>query len=68
MAITVARKWPEESDLMNDLIEPFQLSVPEAQLADLRNRLSHTRWPERETVTDTSQGPKLQKIQALAAY
>jgi microsomal epoxide hydrolase len=53
---------------MSDLIQPFQLSVPEAQLDDLRDRLGRTRWPDRETVTDTSQGPPLQKIQALAAY
>ncbi len=42
---------------MSDLIEPFQLSIPEPQLADLRDRLRHVRWPEAETVTDTSQGP-----------
>ena len=53
---------------MSDLIEPFQLSAPEAQLDDLRDRLHRPRWPDRETVTDTSQGPPLEKIQALAAY
>jgi microsomal epoxide hydrolase len=49
-------------------IEPFHLSVPEAQLADLRERLARTRWPDKETVADTSQGPMLAKIQALCAY
>ncbi len=53
---------------MSDLIEPFQLSIPETQLLDLRDRLQRVRWPERETVTDTSQGPPLQKIQALVEY
>jgi microsomal epoxide hydrolase len=53
---------------MSDLIEPFQLSIPEPQLADLRDRLRHVRWPEPETVTDTSQGPPLAKVQALAEY
>jgi len=53
---------------MSDLIEPFQLSIPEPQLADLRDRLRHVRWPEAETVTDTSQGPPLAKIQALTEY
>ena len=53
---------------MSDLIEPFHLSIPEPQLADLRDRLRRARWPEPETVTDTSQGPPLQKIQALAEY
>ena len=46
---------------MSDMIEPFQLSVPEAQLDDLRDRLSRTRWPDREIVTDTSQGTAPEK-------
>jgi microsomal epoxide hydrolase len=53
---------------MSDLIQPFHLSIPETQLADLRDRLARARWPERETVTDTSQGPPLSKIQALVEY
>ena len=53
---------------MSTQIEPFQLSVPEEQLTDLRERLATTRWPDRETVLDTSQGPMLAKIQALCDY
>lgn len=53
---------------MSDKVEPFHLSIPEAQLADLRDRLTRTRWPERETVQDTSQGPPLAKIRALCEY
>jgi len=53
---------------MLDIIEPFHLAIPEAQLDDLCDRLSHIRWPDRETVTDTRQGPALEKIQALVAY
>lgn len=53
---------------MSDQIEPFHLSIPEAQLVDLRDRLARTRWPERETVQDTSQGPPLRKVQALCEY
>jgi microsomal epoxide hydrolase len=49
-------------------IKPFQLAIPESQLSDLRDRLSRTRWPERETVSDVSQGPQLAKIQALSEY
>ncbi len=49
-------------------IRPFQVSVPEAQLADLRKRINATRWPERETSTDGSQGVQLKFIQALAQY
>ncbi len=53
---------------MSTEIEPFHLSVPETQLADLRDRLARTRWPDRETVEDTGQGPQLAKVRALAAY
>jgi hypothetical protein len=53
---------------MTDLIEPFHLSVSDAELADLRARVTSTRWPERETVTDTSQRPQLAKLQALTAH
>jgi hypothetical protein len=38
---------------------PFKLHVPETQLDDLRRRLAATRWPEREIVSDTSQGAPL---------
>jgi Epoxide hydrolase N terminus len=37
-------------------IRPFQISFPEAQLTELRTRVLATRWPERETVADDSQG------------
>lgn len=53
---------------MSDAIQPFHLSIPQAQLDDLRTRLAHTRWPDAETVGDTSQGPQLAKLQALAAH
>ena len=53
---------------MSDLIEPFPLRVSEAQLDHLRDRLQRTRWPGRETVSDTGQGATLQKIQALVEY
>ena len=48
---------------MSDAIEPFRIAVPQAELDDLRERLSRTRWPDRETVDDTSQGPPLAKVQ-----
>ena len=53
---------------MSDVIEPFLLSIPEAHLVDLRDRLQRTRWPEQETVTDTSQGPPLSRIRNLVDY
>jgi pimeloyl-ACP methyl ester carboxylesterase len=47
---------------------PFQVSFPQAALTDLRRRVDATRWPERETVTDDSQGVPLATIQELAHY
>jgi hypothetical protein len=47
-------------------VRPFQVSFPEAELAELRRRVMATRWPERETVTDDSQGVPLATIQELA--
>jgi len=49
-------------------MEPFILDVPEQDLTDLRTRLARTRWPVRETVPDTSQGPRLDKVRALVDY
>jgi pimeloyl-ACP methyl ester carboxylesterase len=49
-------------------IRPFQVRVPETDLADLRRRLQAARWPEREIVDDTTQGVRLATIQALARY
>lgn len=49
-------------------ISPFTSDIPQAQLDDLRQRLLNTRWPERETVGDTSQGPQLEKIRALIEH
>ncbi|HXL30244.1 MAG TPA: epoxide hydrolase [Bradyrhizobium sp.] len=51
-----------------DAIRPFHISVPEEALVDLRGRIAATRWPERETVTDQSQGVQLATIQKLARY
>src|SRR5216684_5660533 len=49
-------------------IRPFHVDVPEAELTELRKRIVATRWPERETVADASQGVQLATIQALARY
>jgi pimeloyl-ACP methyl ester carboxylesterase len=49
-------------------IRPFRFEVPEDDLIDLRQRIAATRWPERETATDASQGVQLATIQALARY
>ena len=49
-------------------IRQFQVGFPEPELADLRRRVIATRWPERETVTDDSQGVRLAMMQDLARY
>jgi pimeloyl-ACP methyl ester carboxylesterase len=49
-------------------IRPFHVEFPEAELTELRRRIAATRWPERETVSDDSQGVRLALIQALARY
>jgi pimeloyl-ACP methyl ester carboxylesterase len=49
-------------------IRPFQVNLPEAELKELRKRIDTTRWPERETVTDASQGVQLDTMQKLAHY
>jgi pimeloyl-ACP methyl ester carboxylesterase len=49
-------------------ITPFEFKATDEQLTDLRRRLAATRWPERETVDDWSQGAPLEKVKALCAY
>ena len=49
-------------------IRPFTIDVPESDLEDLRARIAATRWPEKETVDDPSQGVQLATMQALARY
>jgi pimeloyl-ACP methyl ester carboxylesterase len=49
-------------------IRPFRIRVPETALTDLRQRIAATRWPERETVVDESQGVPLAMMQDLAGY
>lgn len=49
-------------------VTPFKIHVPEAALEDLKKRLADTRWPDKETVGDWSQGVPLVKAQALVEY
>jgi pimeloyl-ACP methyl ester carboxylesterase len=51
-----------------DEIRPFEINIPEEELTDLRRRVAATRLPERETVTDFSQGVPLATMQKLARY
>jgi Epoxide hydrolase N terminus len=49
-------------------IRPFQVGFSEAELTELRGRVNATRWPERETVIDDSQGVRLALMQDLVRY
>src|SRR3979490_109867 len=61
-------KVTEQTGSDKTVIRPFHVNVPEAELTELRRRINATRWPERETVTDATQGVQLATIQALARY
>lgn len=49
----------------NMAVRPFHIGFPEADLADLRRRITATRWPERETVADDAQGGAADVMQEL---
>jgi Epoxide hydrolase N terminus len=52
----------------DDAVRPFRINFPEEQLVDLRRRIAATRWPDRETVNDQSQGVQLANFQELMHY
>ena len=58
-------KTPEAG---KDTIRPFKANVPEKDLVDLRRRITATRWPDKETVADQSQGVQLARLQELVRY
>ncbi len=49
-------------------IRPFRVHIPEAALMDLKRRINATRWPDKETVPDQSQGAQLARLQPLVQY
>jgi pimeloyl-ACP methyl ester carboxylesterase len=65
--LATARLDPTASNTTAE-IRPFHINVPEEQLVDLRRRLAATRWPDKELVTDQSQGVQLATVQKLARY
>jgi pimeloyl-ACP methyl ester carboxylesterase len=68
MTATATQQRNEQATATTTVIRPFHMNVPEAQLAELRRRINATQWPERETVTDQSQGVQLATMQKLARY
>src|SRR5881398_4014378 len=63
---TAAQRASKQAD--KDAIRPFQANFPETELAELRRRINATKWPERETVTDATQGVQLATMKNLARY
>src|SRR5258705_6651974 len=68
MTQTRATQPSGEQTADKNAIRPFHVNIPDAELTELRRRINATKWPERETVTDSSQGVQLATIQALARY
>jgi pimeloyl-ACP methyl ester carboxylesterase len=63
-----ATEVPQQTGSDKTAIRPFHVNFPEAEFVELRRRINATRWPERETVTDDSQGVPLATMQELARY
>ena len=68
MTPTSTRQQSTEQTTDKNAIRPFRVDVPEEELIELRRRIKATRWPDRETVTDETQGVQLATVQALAQY
>jgi pimeloyl-ACP methyl ester carboxylesterase len=63
-----ATRAAQQADSENIAVRSFQVGFPEAELIELRRRVNAARWPERETVSDDSQGVRLAMMQELARY
>jgi pimeloyl-ACP methyl ester carboxylesterase len=59
---------PDQTAVGSEAIRPFRVEVPQAEIDDLRQRIKATRWPEKETRADQTQGVQLATIQELARY
>ena len=70
--LTTATSFAQKNQLKaaNDAegVRPYHISVSQEAIQDLRNRVNATRWPDKETVTDQSQGVKLEQIQRIVKY
>jgi pimeloyl-ACP methyl ester carboxylesterase len=67
-ATSFAQKNQAKATNEAEAIRPYHISISQEALIDLRTRVNATRWPDKETVTDQSQGVKLQQIQNLVQY
>jgi len=59
---------PSQTTATQFAIRPFRIDIPEEAITDLRRRIAATRWPDKETVADPSQGVQLATMQNLARY
>jgi pimeloyl-ACP methyl ester carboxylesterase len=66
--ITMPHVAPAPAAAKDTTVRPFRVSVPESALVDLRRRILATRWPDKETVADQSQGVPLATMRELARY
>ncbi len=67
-ALLVAQASDARQPAEDRAIRPFKVRIPQGALDDLRGRIAATRWPDKETVADQSQGAQLEKLQALVRY
>ena len=67
-AVSNAQNDSSAKPASDESIRPFKVHIPQSDLDDLRRRILATKWPDRETVTDESQGVQLATMQKLAKY
>src|SRR5436190_16509314 len=67
-AQTTAGQSQNEQTVDKNQVRPFRVNIREEALIDLRRRLAATRWPDKETVADQSQGVQLANLQELVRY
>src|SRR5262249_49729196 len=63
-----ATTYAATNAVVDTSIHPFTVHVPQSEIDDLHHRIEQTRWPDRETVGDRSQGPELAELQQLVRY
>jgi pimeloyl-ACP methyl ester carboxylesterase len=68
MIQTTTKQPINEQSPGENAIRPFRVNFPEAELTELRQRITSTRWPSKELVKDRTQGVQLATMQALAHY
>jgi pimeloyl-ACP methyl ester carboxylesterase len=66
--VVAASSYAQTTTTGDTSIHPFKIQVPQAALDDLRRRINGTRWPDKETVDDRSQGAQVAKLQELVRY